>query len=121
MPEKERLSTDSVTGRVRHVEKVEPLPVPEIYANHVLVVANNIDFGLQFGSIVAIKQPDTVQVAPKLIVTITPEVAKMLMVQLSGAIANYEKQVRPIPFDVRIAPPEQLSAPPVETPSISSK
>ena len=79
-------------------------PVPEIYANHVVPAVTSFEVTLHFGSILEISQ-GIAKVARRVSVVLTPEVAKILNFQLATGLAQYEKSVRPIPMNMKIAPP----------------
>jgi hypothetical protein len=103
MPEEQR-APEGLTLSVNKVVEVPAPSVPEVYANHIQVGANSIDFNLQFGTMMNILPAGIVQVARRVDVRISPEVAKMLHLQLTHAIAGYEKQVRSIPQQMQIGP-----------------
>src|SRR5579863_8587035 len=84
------------TATVQGVEFVDASQVPEVYANHVVPAITSFDVTLHFGSILGIAGGQA-KVARRVSIVLTPEVAKLLNMQLSMGLASYEKNVRPIP------------------------
>jgi preprotein translocase subunit SecB len=96
MPDEEQPQLEMHETHVKGVEFVEPSQVPELYANNVVPAITNIDVTLHFGTLMEIKD-GRAKVARRISIILTPEVAKMLNIQLSLGLANYEKNVRQIP------------------------
>lgn len=106
---------DETTGRevtVRSVRVVEPPPVPEIYANNVTPVVTSFDVTLHFGTIIEVANNEA-KVARRVSIVLTPEVAKLMILQLSAGLTHYEKSVRPIPLHGQMVPIQ----PPVSQPT----
>jgi hypothetical protein len=106
MPEEPQIAGQQVT--VKSINVVEPPPVPELYANNVTPAITSYEVTLHFGTIVEIVNNEA-KVARRVSVVLTPEVAKLLVLQLSMGLVHYEKNVRPIPIQGH---PMPLSMPP---------
>lgn len=95
MPDETKAEGQQVT--VKSLSVVEPPPAPEVYANNVTPAITSFDVTLHFGSIVEIIGTEA-KVARRVSVVLTPEVAKLMLLQLSLGLTHYEKNVRPIPI-----------------------
>jgi hypothetical protein len=107
-----QVTGQSITREVKTISAVEPPQAPEVYANNVVPVITSFDITLHFGSILEIVG-DEAKVARRVSIVLTPEVAKMLTMQLSFGLAGYEKNVRPIPSLAKMIPkPQNLQVSP---------
>ena len=95
MPEETQIPPQGGTFHVKNVRMVDAPPVPEVYANHVIPQITSYEVTLHFGTILEISSNEA-KVARRVSIVLTPEVAKLLVLQLSIGLANYEKSVRPI-------------------------
>jgi hypothetical protein len=85
---------------VNKVESVDAPNVPEVYANNVIPAITSFDVTLHFGSIVNIEN-GVAKVARRVSIVLTPEIAKLLHLQLDMGLKNYEQNVRQIHLSVQ--------------------
>ena len=103
MPDEEQHQEMQAAFAKGAIEFVPVPEVPELYANNVVPSITNIDITLHFGTLVEIKD-GRAKVARRLSVILTPEVAKMLNMQLSVGLATFEQNVREIKVQGKLVP-----------------
>jgi|HubBroStandDraft_2_1064218.scaffolds.fasta_scaffold289455_1 hypothetical protein len=96
MPNEQPPVEGGATVNIKTVTLVDAPSVPEVYANNVIPSINSFDVTLHFGSIIELVENEA-RVARRVSIVMTPEVAKLMLIQLSSGLAFYEKNVRPIP------------------------
>ncbi len=87
---------------MKTITLVEPQQTPEVYANHVTPSISSFDVTLHFGSVIEVVGTEA-KIARRVSIVMSPEIAKLLGMQLTMGLAAYEKNVRPIHVPAKLA------------------